>query len=445
MSGPYPEAVERFPTVRQSRLATLDRCALSAKFEEDYRYGWSGHPQARGTIFHRVAASALRQMYEQNERSIPTDAAIAILDHELRQADVDKVCPSCGKPVVKRYMMPPPAELVERGVEVGYPRIVCEAGHDHGSDFVNLPMSEVSDLRWVTVKWSHDNEFDIEGLVDVEHRLHATVRYPDGHGGSVERRLTGALDAVFVQGEEDEQFVVLDWKDTWALPGPTDVGFDGYFQQRFYAWLIFRNFPSAATVTLREFYVRFSESREATVYRADMDDIEAELSALVERFDRAFAQDVFPATPGKHCQFCPRPTACPIFPGVRTEGTITDAPTAVRFAREANVAKAALANRTKALQAWTQIKGPVEISAHKGRRGFGYKTTQRTSRPTFEQMEEAIRAKGGEVLTPDEVKALWKTTTTTKFGEYALSDIDVRDEAAEDAVLMNALEQSVKK
>lgn len=410
-------ALERFPRLRQSRLATFDRCALSAHFEEEYRQEWSGHPQGRGTIFHRVADEALRTMVRQQENTIPTDAALEILYEALRQADIDKECPSCQKPITKK--------------EGGF--IYCDAGHRHASDFVNLPMSEVKDLRWVVVKWANDNAFDIENLVDIEHRLEAEVRYPDENGDMIRRILSGQLDALFVTGPADDEAIVLDWKDTWALPGPQEVGFDGYFQQRFYAWLVMRNYPSIQKVTLREFYVRYSEAREAEVWRADLEDVEAELAALAERFDRAFTEENFPPSPGAHCQFCPRPSACPIFAGVRGEGAIQNPEQAKKVAAEAMVVRSALDDRMKALKAWVSVHGSVPISDHKGHRVWGYRPSSRTSRPSKEEVEQAV-AVGIDPAT------LYKTATTTRFAPHIPPKVE--DEAG-DARLMQALEESI--
>jgi hypothetical protein len=359
--------------------------------------------------------------------TIPTDAAIAILDECIRQADIDKVCPKarCGQPIMVR--------------KDGW--CVCGDGHKTRSDFVNLPMSQIAELRWVVVKWANDNQFDIGNLVDVEQRLLATLEYADPNGEMVQRTLTGQLDAVFVQGEQDEEFIVIDWKDSWGLPGPSSVGFDGYFQQRFYAWLIFKNYPSASRVTLREFYVRFSATREATVYRSDIEDVEAEMAALAERFDRAHAESNFPPTPGQHCQFCPRPAACPIFPGVRAEGQITDRAQAARISKELTVAKAAVKARTAALSAWTSVHGPEEVSSHKGKRVWGHRPTTRTARPSKEDMEKALAARSAGV--PINLDELYREAKTTRFELHAPVEGETVDPAAEDAALMSALEASV--
>lgn len=430
MTYAYPKAVERFPTLRQSRLASFDRCALSSHFDDEYRNDWSGHPQARGTIFHRVAAKCLQAMYKEGEQTIPTDVAVAILNETLRQADVDDECPTCLLPITER----------------GKGWIKCDVGHKNKSSLMNLPLEQIRDLRWVVVKWATDNAFDIQNLVDVEKRLHATVRYPRPDGGHDERILTGALDAMFVTGENDSEAVVLDWKDTWDLPSPTEVGFDGYFQQRFYAWLIFRNFPTIQKVILREFYVRRSEPREVEVFRVDIENIEAEFSALAERFDRAYEEQNWPPSPGRHCQFCPRPGKCPIFPGVRGGGMIDSPEKAKQIAREAAVASSALKQRKAALSAWASVhgSGDLEISSHKGRRAWTYRETTRVARPDRAALEEALKANGGKPLNLSDLDALYKETTGTRFGLHPVTESDIAPPSSEDDdKLMDALRESI--
>lgn len=440
----YTRSVERFRTLRQSRLSTFDRCALSSSFEEEYMNGWSTIEQASGTIFHRFAARALVDIEGLSEPetdedgkkikptipagTLPAELAIPILEDVLRQEDIDVKCPEprCGLPIVRR----------EGG------RIYCERGHDHSSDFVNLPSEAVKELRWIVIKWAYESKFDIKNLIDVEMREQAPITYVDPDGSTVKRMLTGQLDALFTNDTDDE-FVVLDWKSGWGLPGPNDVGFDGYFQQRFYAWIVFRKYPSAQKVTLKEIYVRFGETREATVFRSDMEDVEAELSALALRFDRAHHERNFPPTPGHHCQFCPRPTACPIFPGARGKGVITNAEMAAQVAREITVAEAALKARKEALAAYTGVHGPEEVSSHKGRRVWGHKVINRTARPDKKAMQKALALQRSGV--PINWDDLYRTSQGTRFELHTPQPHeDIADEAV-DAALMNALEASLPK
>ena len=403
--SPYPDAVVRFPKLRQSRLSTFDQCSLLTRFDEEYRAGWSGHPQGRGQIFHRFAAKALALMHEMGEGQIDEEVALSILRECLRQHDV-------------------PDEEV-----------------------VNIPFEQVKDLRWVVVKWAHDNTFDIDFLADIEQRIDVDITYPHPDGGSVARTITGALDALFIP--EPDWAVVIDWKDSWSLPPKTDLSGSGYFQQRFYAYLILRRYQSIERVTLREHYVRYSESREATVFRSELPDIEEELSALVERFDRAWqfgkwpledGEDpyLFTPSPGAHCAFCPRPASCPIFPAARVSGAITDEETAERWAAEQIVAKSAVNQRDKALKAWAGARGPIPVKHAKDpHRVLGYRESTRTKRPTKEELETALAEQGADLA----VENLYEVSKTSRFDQH--TRVDAAD-MPDDADLMNALDESIK-
>ena len=158
-------------------------------------------------------------------------------------------------------------------------------------DMVPSPMREVNDLVWMTKKFAHENTWNIAGLVDIEQVLRWTVRYPDPNGGWVERRISGTLDVLMAEGANLERGIVVDWKTGWWLPPPSEISEQGFFQQRFYALLAMRNHMPFTSITLREFYPRYSQSREATLYREQLDEIEEEIAALVERFDRSLQED----------------------------------------------------------------------------------------------------------------------------------------------------------
>lgn len=409
---PYPTAIERFPTIRQSTLSKFDDCALSARFYLDHEQGWNGHPQGRGVIFHRFAAKALLQMAEAEENSIPQDLALEILRECLRQHDVPR------------------------------------------DDVVVIPFSQIKDLRWTVVKFATDNAFDISKLAAVEERLTANVSYERGDGFAVERPVTGQLDALFFP--EPTHAVVLDWKDTWALPPAKDLSEGGYFQQRIYAFLVLERYPGVEAVTLREHYVRHDagegpvngNTREATIERGDLPDIREEIAALVERFDRAVEEGNWPPaegeelllwtpSPGKHCSFCPRPASCPIFPDARVQGAISSPEMAERWAAEAEVAKSTLDQRMKGLKAWGDARGPTPVKHAKDpNRVWGYKATTRRERPKRETLEAAISVHGKDV----DLDALYVERPATRFTQYTRTDEDSPDDAA----LMNALEESVK-
>jgi PD-(D/E)XK nuclease superfamily len=435
---PYPKALRLYPEIRHSILGAFDLCALETHFDLTYRKGWSSHPQARGTIFHRFAGRALTEMNRQNEQTIEVDVALAILQEVLLQEDVDRVCPECGTTKIRKGL-------------VGGGYRLCENRHRFETEFVNVPWAEVKDLVWTVKKWATDNAFDIANLVDVEHRLKATVAYPNPEGGEVERILTGQLDSFFVEGEWDDHGIVLDWKDMWKLPRPTEVSFEGYFQQKFYAWLIFKqkdevhsgrqsgipSYESIERVTLREFYVRRSEPREATIWRSQVDEIEHELAALVNRFDRAVEENLWVPTPGTHCSYCPRPTACPIPPFARGAGKIQDQREADRAARQLIVAEAIVKQNKEALASWAAVHGNIPIRDAKGERVWGHRETVRVERPDRDKLADALSR--GEV----NLDRLYPERTITKFEPHVPEPKDEAAEAAEDAKLMAALQESV--
>lgn len=432
MPFPYPTAVERFPTVRQSLLSKFDECALSAKFYIDLEGGdghgnWNSHPQARGIIFHRFASKALLAMEEAGENTIPRDVALEILRECLRQHDVD------------------------------------------ARDQINIPFSQIKDLRWVVMKFAKDNAFQISQLASVEERLEAIVEYEGPDGVMVPRMMTGQLDALFMS--TPEHAVVLDWKDTWALPAPKDLSEKGYFQQRFYGFLVLERYRAIQEVTLREHYVRHDpgdgvgsgNTREATITREHLADIREEIAALVERFDRAVEHGNYPPerildekgndtgqneevvlwvpAPGKHCGWCPRPSACPIFPDARVQGAIETPEQAERYAAEALVAKAALDQRQKAMKAWADVRGPIPIKHAKDpNRVWGHRKAKRKARPTKAELENALMVEGANV----DVDRLYVEHTQAKFEQHTRDPAET-EETPDDAGLMNALDESVKR
>jgi hypothetical protein len=380
------EVARRYPALRQSLLSSADDCMLSAYFNLAHGQLWSTHPQARGTIMHRTIAECLRTMVKQQEDTIPVSEALEILAETLWQRDV------------------PDDELVR------------------------VPVKQIGELRRFVAKFARDNSFDIRQVVAIEKRLAATVSYPHPVTGEVvQRTLTGQLDCLMYQpprrpGEEPGA-LVIDWKDTWGLPpdhsegeakGEEDDGsglsWHGYFQQRFYAWLVMRNYPKVNKVTLREFYIRQTQPRPATVERKRLHLIEQELGLLAAAFDAAVAQGkpawpyrledslradapaelreqveagglelvdvpqwVHPSvgrwrpSPGKHCGYCLKPGACPIEREARGEGAIADGAQAERYVAEALVAKRVYDHRMKAVKAWAETRGPVFVKWAKGR------------------------------------------------------------------------------
>jgi hypothetical protein len=388
---PYPKALEAFPTLRQSTLSRFDECGLASEFDQRYRKSFSDAASGRGIIWHRAAAKMLREMAAHGEDHIEVDVALAILLETLRQDDVPN------------------------------------------DDLVNIPMREIHDLLWMTKKFAGETRWNIAGLVDIEQRLSWTVTYPNSYGGFVDREITGQLDALFAEGVDLDRGVVIDYKTGWWLPPASEISEAGFFQQKFYGLLVLRNHPTLNSVTLREFYPRYSQPREATLYRDQLDEIEETISALVERFDRSVQEDHWTPSPGGHCTYCPRPTACPIFPTARRSGRISSMEEAGTVAAQVLVAEAAIRQNKEALKVWAGTHGSIPVRDAKAERVYGHRVTRRVERPTREQMEQAI-------LTGESLDDLYRETVTTRF-EIHIPKPDVVPE--EDPDLMERLERSI--
>lgn len=347
------EVLEGWPVLRHSLLSTFDDCPLSSYFEMRSAQGWSTHPQARGTIFHRFAAEALREMKRQDSEGIPKGVALAILEEVLEQRDV------------------PAPELVR------------------------VPLREIPVLRMAAVKFAKDNSFTIRNVVDVERRLFATLSYPDDQGEVRERKLTGQLDVLVADASYEKGAIVIDWKDTWGLPperqaedrdaAEKGLSYHGYFQQRFYGWLVMKNFRDIDRVILREFYPRRSKARPAALHRKDLERVERELATLVMELDRCLVAGKpkkleFPHVspwnpqPGKHCFYCAAASRCPIEADAHEQIIVRTPEEAQAAVSRLQVAEAIRKSHREALRPIAEETGPVTAKDSKGRLVFGLKT-----------------------------------------------------------------------
>ena len=410
-------------------MSEFDNCGLTASFTIKYRRGWSTKPQSRGTIFHKVAAECLREMARQSEESIPVDAALAILRDVLRMEWADRICPHCD------------SDKIAPGISTRGRRKCLECKKTFETELATIPLDQVKDLYWVVIKWAHDNSWDIGNLVSVEQRIEAEVRYPNRHTGEmVPRRISGKLDAVYLEDGDPTVVTVIDYKDMWSLPPQKEVSEGAYFQQRCYAMLLFANFPAIEKVILREQYVRFSQTRESSLSREQAEEVEGEMAALAERFDRAYEEKTWVPQSGKHCNFCIRPTACPIPVFARDEGRITDETRATQVAHQLIVAERVVKQARTALRAFADVHGPIPVRDAKGPRALGYVEAERLERPSLEQIEEAERMEGRQ-LTSAEVKRMYRRVPSTRFQAFTPQP---ELETDPDEEIIRQLEESLK-
>jgi hypothetical protein len=430
-----PTAVERFPRLRQSLLARYSDCALMTAFELRagiatpspdglHTSGWSTHRQAGGTVAHAVIQKALHRMLAEREEQVPTDVVEDLLDREL---------------------------LLE--------------GRRRGERFA-IPTDEAMQLRKTLRGWAANTDWTFDEVAGVEVRFSTVVQYELDDGRRVSRELTGQLDVLLIA---NGHATVVDHKDTWQLPPARGTAADddtprkddglspeGFFQQRFYALLVFRTIASIKSVTLRESYIRRGETREATIWRDQLPRLEAEMSAAAARFDRAYddlapdaaavslpgaAADLVRAldgdgddlgaldrlrdlvtgkqpplheawepSPGSHCRYCPKAHDCPIDPDLRGDGGLMEPDEAYAAAGEYLVAKRVTKYRKDQLMRWIDLHGPIRIKDGKRVRFLGFVTTRHTVKPTAAEVLAAQRA-------GRDPRLLYRTRTGTEFRE----------------------------
>ena len=421
MATPYPTALRHFPVLRQSMLAGFADCQLTTGFglrmsipkpgeQALHTSGYTTHRQAAGRLIHATLADALRLMVEKTEESIGPEQIIDLYDEVLRQVG----------PVAESFALPAHEDALARRT-----------------------------LR----KWARDNYFTIADIYGVEERLEAVVTYPDGAGGVVERTLTGQLDLLLLD-PSGTHATVPDWKDTWKLPtkkgaeadlddfaddeddqGDDTLSLEGYFQQQFYALLIFLALPAVQSVTLREFYVRRSRPREATLWRHELPDLIKYFSATAERFDRCYEAAILTRrgrvrrrplatvaqwgepSPGAHCSYCPGAMDCPVPVEAREAGMITTPAEAQTYAGILIRAKRVVKMTEKSLRTWADREGPVRVKDAKRDRFFGYVESERVERPTLKQVSEAM-------LAGRDPRELYRRRVQTRFSDFT-PDADV--------------------
>lgn len=371
MTGIDP--VQALPRVRQSLLSTFNDCGLQAKFDLDHRQGWGGHRAAGGTIMHRTIARCLELLVDAEEEQVPLDVAMAVFDDVIRQADA---------PVTSTDGL---------------------ADTD-----VIVPLHELRDMRVAVRSWATYTRWNPKTIVAIERRYDIPLTYPGRSGEAVERALTTQLDLLEIL-DGGEHAVSWDWKSSWTPPAERQRdpdAFDdsdassegeGYFQQRVHALVVFRHYPRVQSVTTREFYPRHASAktenptRERTFHRHELPELEAEFSALMERFDKSMRAGQWTPAPGTHCSWCPRPAACTIYRDARVAGSVTTREEAITAVGHVQYLEALLKQKRAGLRAYTSEHGPVPVSTPKGLKVYGPTLQTRKITPSQEQVVEAVR------------------------------------------------------
>lgn len=333
---------------RQSILQSFERCGRrtwhSLQMPDDLALGWVESTGALGTVVHDVIAELLRTLRAQGEPQMATEEAMVIM----------------------------------REVYV--------------ASGVVLPAKERDELRGMILSFA-GYRFNSKRIMAIEGPLKAQIKCPDGKL----RTLTGRPDLLVA--DPPEGIVIDDWKSGQGKPktprgavgGEPIVGKQylsdrGHFQLDCYGYLAMMRYPAAEYAILRELHLRSGEVREATLGRAELEHVEYELGAQMQKLEMAIEEgedaEAFKPTPGRQClKQCPAARTCPIPEEQRGVGAIEDEVAADAQAERFVVVDGLRQQLRAQLKAWFEDTGrPAEVGDGtglywrkdaKGKRSFG--------------------------------------------------------------------------
>lgn len=277
-------------TYRQSLLAGFETCPRRTRADmalpDNLSTGNVGVSADLGTLVHEVNAEILRTLRRQGEAQIPTQEAVEIM-REVYAAS----------PIV-------------------------------------LPAKERDDLRWLTLGFCN-YRFEPKRILAIEKKLEATLRCPDGEM----RTVTGTPD--LLMQDSGSGIIIPDWKSGRGKPrsprklppegepiqGKQYLSERGHFQLDCYGLLALTEYPAAEYAILRELHLRSGEIREATLGRDELEHVEHELAAHMQKLSRAIEEgedsELWRPRSGRHClRQCPVARSCPIPVEQRGEGSL---------------------------------------------------------------------------------------------------------------------------
>lgn len=260
-----------------------------------------------------------------------------------------------------------------------------------------LPTSEREQLRHFVLSFCSNERYRVKPtrIMAMEQRLSLDLLCSDGKT----RTLTGQPDVIMADAPAG--LVVVDFKTGRGKPpsprqmpeeGAPIVGREylspeGPVQLLIYGLLALREYPAAQHVTLRELWLRFGETREATLTRDDLEHVEREVALQMMLLDRAIDEGPDSGSkltnprPGRQCvRGCPVSTSCPIPEEQRGEGAISSPEDADENARRMVKVTAVRTALIARLKAWHELTGhcpevgdgtQVRWEGEKGSRKFG--------------------------------------------------------------------------
>jgi hypothetical protein len=248
---PYPRA-RRSGSRRSGRASSArSTTARSRRTSTGVPEGLVTTPQGRGQLFHRFAGESLRTMVRQmGEDQIPVGEALAILHEVLRQDDADRAARSAASRDQAGPRPRPRASGVRERPQVRHAARERADRHGEGPPLDRGEVGARERVRHRRTSWTSSSGSG---------RRCATRTRERRHGAPRPHR---AIDALFVEGTA---------RDRGRLEGHVGgAGRDGRVVRRLLPAAVLRladlpQLPVGQEVVLREFYVRFSQSREAVV------------------------------------------------------------------------------------------------------------------------------------------------------------------------------------
>ena len=167
-----------------------------------------------------------------------------------------------------------------------------------------------------------------------------------------EARFRGIID--ILTGEHGHRRItVIDHKTGFAVYNPDTE------QNRFYAWLVYRNFPDRYdSIGMGINFMRYGQLRYSNRDITNFDNLERSIVAQAEKVWRT-PKDA-PACAGKQCQFCNWPISCSLVQSGEIS-RITTPEMATIMAGETLVLERRLKEMKTKLRVWANIHGTVPV------------------------------------------------------------------------------------
>jgi hypothetical protein len=239
--------------------------------------------------------------------------------------------------------------------------------------FEPLPREAWTDVLELVDKWSASVSFHPESQFEVSSRI--TI---------AGRTHSARLDVVAFDANSATVFLD-DWKTGRGLPGADEPATQG----EIYALHAHSMFPDAERFVFRERFVRLGIDLEPFVLLdADLEETADWLADTASRIDRAYddADDVdsLPASPGKHCAYCPAKASCPIPAEARPASELETIDDATEQLEAILVAQAQVEERKGAVRAFLEANEIEAVEAGGKRLGFTTAETKRLDKKAAE-------------------------------------------------------------